>query len=212
MTIGIVGAGQLGQMLALAGCSLGFDFLFLDSSVNTPAGRVAPVLTGDINDPALLAELTRRSDIISFDWENVSVQALARATRGQRKRIAPPLRALAAAQDRLNEKRTFERLSIPTTRFAAVESRTALERAVARIGLPGVLKPGAWDMTARVSICCELPPTPSGPGRRSARCRYCMSSSYRLITRSRSSGRARAMAPLPSTRSIATIIAMAYCI
>ncbi|HLK71993.1 MAG TPA: 5-(carboxyamino)imidazole ribonucleotide synthase, partial [Steroidobacteraceae bacterium] len=55
-------------------------------------------------------------------------------------RIAPPLRALAAAQDRLNEKRTFLRLGIPTTRFAAVDSRAALERAVRRIGLPGVLK------------------------------------------------------------------------
>ncbi|MGH8255573.1 MAG: 5-(carboxyamino)imidazole ribonucleotide synthase, partial [Steroidobacteraceae bacterium] len=57
-----------------------------------------------------------------------------------RTRVAPPLRALAAAQDRLSEKRTFERLSIPTTRFAAVDSRAGLARAVGRIGLPGVLK------------------------------------------------------------------------
>jgi 5-(carboxyamino)imidazole ribonucleotide synthase len=132
-------------MLALAGYPLGLDFLFLDRSADTPAGRIAPMLTGDINDPALLGELVRRSDVVSFDWENISVEALASAitgarAAGARPRLAPPLRALAAAQDRLSEKRTFERLSIPTTRFAAIDSRAALERAVRRIGLPGVLK------------------------------------------------------------------------
>ena len=138
MTIGIVGAGQLGQMLALAGYPLGLDFLFFDRSVDTPAGRVAPLLAGGFHDEALLAELARRSDVISFDWENISVDALRRAARGTR--IAPPLKALAVAQDRLAEKRCFRRLSIPTTDFAAVDSRASLAQAVARVGLPGVLK------------------------------------------------------------------------
>jgi len=138
MTIGIVGAGQLGQMLALAGYPLGLDFLFLDRSSATPAGRVAPILVGEFDNQALLAELARRSDVISFDWENIALEALAGAARGTR--IAPPLKALAAAQDRLVEKKTFQRLAIPTTRFAPVHSRSALVRAVRRIGLPGVLK------------------------------------------------------------------------
>jgi 5-(carboxyamino)imidazole ribonucleotide synthase len=138
MTIGIVGAGQLGQMLALAGYPLGLDFLFFDRSVDTPAGRIAPLLAGEFHDEALLAELARRSDVISFDWENISVEALRRAARGTR--IAPPLRALGVAQDRLAEKRCFQRLSIPTTRFAPVDSRASLARAVRRVGLPGVLK------------------------------------------------------------------------
>ena len=125
MTIGVVGGGQLGAMLALAGYPLGLDFLFLDRSAATPAGRIAPILSGDFADRALLRELAERSDVISFDWENVSVEAL---------------RALAAAQDRLTEKRTFERLAIPTTHFAPIDSRAMLARAVARIGLPGVLK------------------------------------------------------------------------
>jgi 5-(carboxyamino)imidazole ribonucleotide synthase len=140
MTIGVVGAGQLGAMLALAGYPLGLDFVFLDRSADTPAGRFAPVLTGDFADQDLLRQLAERCDVISFDWENISVDALRAATRERRTRIAPPLRALAAAQDRLSEKRTFERLAIATTRFAPVDSRRALERAVARIGLPGVLK------------------------------------------------------------------------
>jgi len=140
MTIGVVGAGQLGAMMALSGYPLGLDFLFLDRSAATPAGRFAPVLAGDFTDPALLRQLAERSEVISFDWENISVEALRAATRGTRARIAPPLRALAVAQDRLSEKRTFERLGIPTTRFWPVDSRAGLDRAISRIGLPGVLK------------------------------------------------------------------------
>ena len=138
MTIGIVGGGQLGRMLALAGYPLGFDFLFVDRSADAPAARVAPILTGELNDPKLLSQLAARSNVISFDWENVDVTALRKAAG--RTRLAPPLRALAVAQDRLSEKKAFNKLSIPTTRFEAVSSRAALEQAVTRIGLPGVLK------------------------------------------------------------------------
>jgi 5-(carboxyamino)imidazole ribonucleotide synthase len=140
VTIGVVGAGQLGAMMALSGYPLGLEFLFLDRTAATPAGRFAPVLTGEFTDPALLRQLAQRCEVISFDWENISVAALRAAIRGTRARIAPPLRALAAAQDRLSEKRTFERLAIPTTRFAAVDSRAMLDAAIERIGLPGVLK------------------------------------------------------------------------
>ncbi len=140
MTVGIVGAGQLGRMMALAGYPLGLDFLFLDRAGDTPAAQLAPTLIGEFTDRQRLGELARRCQVISFDWENVSVEALRAATRGSGARIAPPLRALAAAQDRLAEKRLFGRLGIPTTRHAAVDSRAALARAVARIGLPGVLK------------------------------------------------------------------------
>ncbi|MCC6172531.1 MAG: 5-(carboxyamino)imidazole ribonucleotide synthase [Gammaproteobacteria bacterium] len=138
MTVGIVGAGQLGRMLALAGYPLGQDFLFLDRSTDTPGAKVAPTLCGEFTDRRLLRALARRSEVITFDWENVSVESLAALGRGVR--IAPPLAALAASQDRLAEKRLFDRLGIPTTRYAAVDSRAALLRALARIGLPGVLK------------------------------------------------------------------------
>jgi 5-(carboxyamino)imidazole ribonucleotide synthase len=140
VSVGIVGGGQLGRMMALAGYPLGIRCLFLDRSADTPAAQVAPSLVGELNDPLLLHELAVRSQVLSFDWENVSVEALRSATRGTGTRIAPPLRALAVAQDRLSEKRLFDRLGIPTTRHANVESRAALERAVRRIGLPGIVK------------------------------------------------------------------------
>jgi 5-(carboxyamino)imidazole ribonucleotide synthase len=138
MTVGVVGAGQLGQMLALAGYPLGLDFLFLDPSAQTPAGRVAPVLQGEFTDAKLLQSLSRQSEVLTFDWENVSVQAL-RALAGD-VRIAPPIVALAAAQDRVSEKRLFERLEIPTTRWQAVGSRAQLLRAIRAIGVPAVMK------------------------------------------------------------------------
>ena len=138
MTVGIVGAGQLGRMMALAGYPLGLDFLFLDKDAKTPGGQVAPILEGELTDRGLLGELSERCDVLTFDWENIPVEALENLPG--RARIAPPLRALGCAQDRLSEKRTFELLGIPTTRYVAVDSRASLEAAVRSIGLPGVLK------------------------------------------------------------------------
>jgi 5-(carboxyamino)imidazole ribonucleotide synthase len=138
MTIGIVGAGQLGRMMALGGYPLGLDFLFLDRDARTPGGQVGPILTGELTDRDLLGQLSQRCEVLTFDWENIPVEAL-EGLPGKA-RISPPLRALAAAQDRLTEKRTFELLGIPTTRYASVDSRETLGLAVKSIGLPGVLK------------------------------------------------------------------------
>ncbi|HEX4648168.1 MAG TPA: 5-(carboxyamino)imidazole ribonucleotide synthase, partial [Steroidobacteraceae bacterium] len=140
MTIGVVGAGQLGRMLALAGYPLGLDFLCLDPAQDAPAGRVAPLLHGAFTDRRLLATLARRCEVLTFDWENVPAASLREVARLHRARICPPIAALATGQDRVAEKRLFERLRIPTTRWHAVSSRAELTRAIARIGMPGVLK------------------------------------------------------------------------
>jgi len=141
MTVGIVGAGQLGRMLALAGYPLGLDFLCLDPAPDAPAGQVAPLLTGTFTDRALLTELARRCEVVTFDWENVPGASLRTLARGRhRPRIAPPVAALECGQDRVSEKRLFERLGVPTTRWRAVDSRAELESALAAVGLPGVLK------------------------------------------------------------------------
>jgi 5-(carboxyamino)imidazole ribonucleotide synthase len=140
MTVGIVGAGQLGRMLALAGYPLGLDFLCLDPARDAPAGAVAPLLHGAFTDRRLLARLVRSCEVITFDWENVSVDSLAAVAALHGARICPPIAALAAGQDRVAEKRLFERLGIPTTRWRAVGSRAELAQAIGAVGLPGVLK------------------------------------------------------------------------
>ena len=138
MTVGIVGAGQLGRMLALSGYPLGLNFLFLDPAKEAPAGQVAPQLCGEFTDATLLALLANETDVLTFDWENISVDALRQLPKGTH--ISPPVKALAAAQDRVKEKELFERLRIPTTRWAAVDSHAQLVSAARSIGLPGVLK------------------------------------------------------------------------
>ena len=138
MTVGIVGAGQLGRMLALAGYPLGVDCLFLDPSKGAPAGQVAPQIVGEFSSAKWLGKLARDTEVLTFDWENISVEALRELPRGTL--ICPPIKALAAAQDRVKEKQLFERLRIPTTRWRNVESQAQLEKAIAEIGLPGVLK------------------------------------------------------------------------
>jgi 5-(carboxyamino)imidazole ribonucleotide synthase len=121
MTIGIVGGGQLGRMLALAGYPLGLDFLFLDRSNDTPGGQVAPSLVGDFTDKRLLRTLAARSEVITFDWENISVESL--RALGRSAKIAPPLAALAVSQDRIAEKRLFARY----THHPLCRSRLACE-------------------------------------------------------------------------------------
>jgi 5-(carboxyamino)imidazole ribonucleotide synthase len=140
MSVGIVGAGQLGRMLALAGYPLGLDFLCLDPAADAPAGQVARQLRGAFTDRTLLKQLARACEVITFDWENVAIEPLASIARAHGARIAPPLSALATGQDRVAEKRLFERLQVPTTRWRAVDSPATLKRALTAVGLPGMLK------------------------------------------------------------------------
>ena len=145
MKVGIIGAGQLGRMLALAGYPLGLDFRFLDRSRETPGAHVAPILVGSFEDTEKLVELTQHVDVVTFDWENVSAEGLgAIASRTQ---VWPPPAALATSQDRLLEKQLFRKLRIATSAFAAVDSLEDLLRAADQIGVPGVLKTrrGGYD-------------------------------------------------------------------
>jgi 5-(carboxyamino)imidazole ribonucleotide synthase len=138
MKIGIIGAGQLGRMLALAGYPLGLRFVFLDQSADAPGGQVGRIIPGAFDDAAKLAELADEVDVITFDVENVPVAAV--EPIAARKPFLPPVKALGASQDRLDEKTLFRQLKIPTPPFAAVDSLEDLHAAVKKIGLPGVLK------------------------------------------------------------------------
>jgi 5-(carboxyamino)imidazole ribonucleotide synthase len=138
MHVGIVGAGQLGRMLALAGYPLGVRCLFLDRNAETPGAQVAPSLIGDLEDAGRLAELASRSDVVTFDWENISGGALKPLEKITH--VRPPRAALEVSQDRLAEKALFARLKIPVAAHAAIDSKQQLVAATQKIGLPGVLK------------------------------------------------------------------------
>jgi 5-(carboxyamino)imidazole ribonucleotide synthase len=137
-TVGILGGGQLARMLALAGAPLGLRFLVMDSVADACAAQFAPLLQADYRDRAALAEFARRVDVATFDFENVPAESA--EWLAQRVAVFPGPRALAVAQDRLAEKTLFQQLGIGTPRFSAVESRPDLERALAEIGAPAILK------------------------------------------------------------------------
>ncbi|MEI6458857.1 MAG: 5-(carboxyamino)imidazole ribonucleotide synthase [Pseudomonadota bacterium] len=138
MRIGIIGAGQLGRMLAEAGHPLGLEFRFYDRSADTPGGQVAPIVTGEFEDHEKLAAFARGCDVVTFDWENVPVASLLPIAK--RIPVYPQPEFLAIAQDRLLEKTLFRDLGIPTPPFAPVDLRYDLECALERIGAPGILK------------------------------------------------------------------------
>jgi len=137
VNIGILGGGQLGRMLALAGYPLGHGFVFLDAAPEALTG-LGDHLVAPVDDPRALADLAARVDVVTYEFENVPVAAA--RTLAARVPVFPPPEALEVSQDRLVEKTLFARLGIPTAPFAAVDSPAALARAVAEVGLPALLK------------------------------------------------------------------------
>jgi 5-(carboxyamino)imidazole ribonucleotide synthase len=117
---------------------MGVRCTFLDRESDAPGGQVAPIITGRLDDPRKLRELAARSDVLTFDWENVPGAALAPLEKTTA--IRPPRAALEAAQDRLHEKQLFRELRIPVAAHAAIDSREDLLRATARLGARGILK------------------------------------------------------------------------
>jgi 5-(carboxyamino)imidazole ribonucleotide synthase len=125
-------------MLALAGYPLGIHCVFLDRSAAAPAAQVAPILTGELEDAAQLTALAACSDVLTFDWENISGSALAPLEKLTL--VRPPRAALEASQDRLAEKALFSKLRIPVAPHAAIDDEEQLRLAIRKLGLPGVLK------------------------------------------------------------------------
>jgi len=133
VTVAVVGGGQLGLMLGLAGARLGLRFRFLDPAADAPAARAGELLVGAYDDAELLRRLCDGADAVTFEFENLPAGAAP-------PQLLPPAGALAVAQDRLHEKELFRRLGIGTAPYAAVDTRAELDDAVAEIGLPAVLK------------------------------------------------------------------------
>jgi len=138
MSIGIIGAGQLGRMMALAGYPMGLRFTFLDKSPETPGAQVGEILLGDFMQAEDIAKLADQVELLTYDVENVPVQALRQAAGDTPVHPAPAI--LEAAQDRLHEKATFARHGIETAPHRAVDSRDDLLKALDELGMPAVLK------------------------------------------------------------------------
>ncbi|HEX6001091.1 MAG TPA: 5-(carboxyamino)imidazole ribonucleotide synthase [Hyphomicrobiaceae bacterium] len=137
-TIGILGCGQLGRMLALAAARLGLKtHVYCDTP--GPSFDVASAATrAAFDDEAALAAFARAVDVVTYEFENVHVETARILARHVP--VRPSARALEVAQDRLVEKAFIAGLSIPLAPFAGVDSPDDLRAALARIGAPAILK------------------------------------------------------------------------
>jgi 5-(carboxyamino)imidazole ribonucleotide synthase len=138
-TIGIIGGGQLGRMLAMAAARLGYRTVILEPQADCPAAQVANrQIMAAYDDPAALTELALASDVVTYEFENVPVSA-AEDLSAERPVFPPPL-ALDVAQDRVTEKRFINSAGISTAAFRLVDDDADLAAALAEFGGSGVLK------------------------------------------------------------------------
>jgi 5-(carboxyamino)imidazole ribonucleotide synthase len=136
--IGILGGGQLGRMLALAGAALGFDMSIYEPEVDCPAGRVADCTNAPWDDLDALTQFAQSADVLTFEFENVPALSLAHA--GKLAPIRPGARSLELTQDRLIEKRFINDLGLKTAPFADICDFSSLQKALTAIGPHGILK------------------------------------------------------------------------
>lgn len=166
-TIGILGGGQLGRMMAMSAVQLGYRCIAYAPDGDTVSADVCDdVFTNRWDDTAALAAFAAKCDVVTWEFENVPVATAKAMPEG---RIFPHPRALETAQDRLNEKRFVEGLGGTPAAYARVDSPGELMAAVDRLGAPGILKTrrdgydgkGQWRIgSSRDADALRLPDAP----------------------------------------------------
>jgi len=138
-TIGILGGGQLGRMLAMAAAQLGYRSHIYAPEADSPAADVSAAFTcAAFEDRDALAAFARTVDVVTYEFENVPVEPL--AAIAEIAMLRPGIRALDVAQSRIAEKSFVASLGGRTARFAEVASAADLDTAIATIGTPAILK------------------------------------------------------------------------
>jgi len=159
-SIGILGGGQLGRMLAIAARQLGYRIHTLAPEDDTPTGQVADVaLNARYDDLDAVRRFSEAVDVVTFEFENVSAEAAAAAEAHAV--VRPSGRALYIAQQRVREKTFLAERGLPVTPFAAISDMGDVHRAAEEMQGPGVLKTAAFGYDGkgqiRVDRLDELP-------------------------------------------------------
>ena len=166
-TIGILGGGQLGRMLAMAAAQLGYRCHVYAPESDSIAAEVSAAFTcAEWSDTEAMARFAQDCAVVTYEFENVPVTPLMALGTVP---LRPHPRALETAQDRLAEKRFVHELGGTTAPYAPVDSRAELDEAVARIGMPGILKTrrdgydgkGQWRIQSAADVdALDLPDQP----------------------------------------------------
>jgi len=155
-TIGIIGGGQLGRMLAMAAARLGFKTIILDPAENSSAFECADShIVAAYDDVDALNSLAEQCDVITYEFENVPVEALKQADF--KTPLHPNGQALETSQDRLVEKNFFKSLTINTAPFFEMQDASQLEEALEKAGSKGILKTRrlGYDGKGQVRVSLE---------------------------------------------------------
>ena len=138
-TIGLLGGGQLGRMIALEGRSLGYRFVCWDPVAGAPSAAVCDdAVTAPFDDPAAKTRFAELCDVITFEWENVPAELVEQLQT--KCPVRPDASVLAVVQDRLIQRQFLSKHGFPQTEYRSVDSRARLEDALKSIGTPSILK------------------------------------------------------------------------
>jgi 5-(carboxyamino)imidazole ribonucleotide synthase len=155
-TIGILGGGQLGRMLALAAAPLGYRCHIFCPDQDPPAGQVSAAVTlADYDDAAALRNFAAAVDVVTFEFENVPAACL--ELLADLVAVSPGAKALAVTQDRLAEKNFARDAGAETAPFAAVSTLAELEAAVTEIACPAVLKTRRFGYDGKGQVRLDQP-------------------------------------------------------
>ncbi len=136
-TIGILGGGQLGRMLAVPAAQLGYRVMTYSPEEHSVAADLSVSwINKPWDDAQAMADFAGHCDVITWEFESVPTEPL----RAIAKKLATPTSALEVAQDRLSEKQFVERLGGRPAKYANIDTSDDLERAVKEVGTPGILK------------------------------------------------------------------------
>lgn len=140
--VGVLGGGQLGRMLALAGPPIGIRCVCVDPDVAPPCAWTAEHVQRSVDDPDLPSLLDGRVDLLTYEVEHLPIASLSKLAR--RFTLRPSVRAVEIAGDRLLEKNFLRDLGLPTAPFAPIDSPEQARAAVVQTGAPAILKTRRW--------------------------------------------------------------------
>lgn len=146
MRIGIIGGGQLAKMMTFCAKKMGFYVTFLDPTPDAPASCADKQIVGDFHDKEKIIELSKESDVITYDIENINVEVL-KKLEDEGCKIYPSPRILEVIQDKLLQKEMLWSAGLPTSKFKKVEREEFLEKAISSFCYPVVQKAkrGGYD-------------------------------------------------------------------
>lgn len=152
-TLGMLGGGQLGRMFTTAAQTMGYNVIVLDPDTNSPAGIIAEQhICAKYTDEAALSQLAGLCDAITTEFENIPASTL--AFLESKTVVHPSSKALAATQNRINEKQFIASLGIPVAPFVAIRTTTDIDKADETIIFPAILKVASFGYDGKGQVVC----------------------------------------------------------